>query len=143
MPARTFTLTVLAGAFAVCRLTPEAAIPQWASVGRFFSITRTPEELSIICPAAHVPADVPATTGWRCLKVEGPFAFTETGVLRALAEPLAKADISMLAVATYDTDYLLVQEQQFENALLALAAEGHTIDWESAESQASSSDTKD
>jgi hypothetical protein len=110
MTAQQRTLSVLPERFAICRLAPETPIPHWAtsSEATFLSITRTPDELSIMCPQQHVPAGVTADTDWRCLKLEGPFDLDEPGVLAALVMPLAQAGISVFAVATYDTDYLLV-----------------------------------
>ena len=130
MASRTLTLTVLDDLFAVCRLPASAEVPGWASGGTFVSITRTPDELSVICPAHVVPADVTTSKDWRCLKVEGPFAFEEIGVLHALAGPLAEANISMLAVATYDTDYLLVRASDVSAAIRALTQAGHAVRWQ-------------
>jgi len=116
---------VLPGAYAVCRLAPGAASPRWA-VGDFVSVTTTAEEVSVICAATHVPAEVIAERDWRVLQVIGPLPFTAVGVLAALAAPLAKADLSLLAVATYDTDYLLVKAAALDAARSVLAAAGHT-----------------
>jgi hypothetical protein len=124
-PRRTFALVALPGEFAVCRLEPVAAIPDWAWAGGFASVTRTDDELSLICAQEGVPADTRCDRGWRCLRVEGPFDLAQTGVLAALAVPLAEAGISTLAVATYDTDYLLVRGRDLEAARAALAAAGH------------------
>jgi hypothetical protein len=98
---------VLPGQFAVCRLDRDTPWPVWAR-GSFVSVTATEDELSIVCDAVAVPATITADREWRLLKVVGPFAFTTTGVLASLAAPLAQAGVSLLAIATYDTDYLLV-----------------------------------
>ncbi|RME51034.1 MAG: ACT domain-containing protein [Caldilineae bacterium] len=121
------TLSVLEGEFAVCRLEGEAPIPGWATGHSFFSVTRTPEELSIVCPAASVPPGLRAERGWRCLKVHGPLDFGQTGILHALAEPLAGAGISIFALSTYDTDYLLVKAGDLPAAMAALRGAGHRI----------------
>lgn len=115
---------VLQGTYAVCRLAPDAKRPTWAA-GDFVSVTATVEELSIICPAKLVPADVRAERDWRVLKVAGPFPFDTVGVLAALAAPLAAAKVSVLAVGTFDTDYLLVKADALDAALRALAGAGH------------------
>src|SRR5206468_8549222 len=86
----------------------------------FVSVTRTPDELSIVCPDEAVPPDVEVESGWRALKVPGPIPFDQVGVLAALATPLAAAGISTFAVSTYDTDYVLVREPDLERALAAL-----------------------
>jgi len=115
----------LPGRYAVCRLNAESAVPAWAS-GPFVNITFTADELAIICPAERVPADVRSERDWRVLKLVGPFPFTATGVLASLATPLARAGISLLSVATYDTDYFLIKGDAFEEAIAVLIAAGHT-----------------
>lgn len=116
---------VLPGLYAVCRLGPAEAVPAWAA-GAWVNITFTDDELSIICPADGVPAEVRAERDWRVLKLVGPFPLTTVGVLASLATPLAQAGISLLSVATYDTDYLLVKAQAFTDAVAVLVAAGHT-----------------
>ena len=115
---------------AVCRLDPSAEFPSWAR-GPFVSITRTDEELSIVCDEAAVPDPlpdgIPVERGWRCLKVEGPIPFEVTGVAAALVGPLAEARISVFLLATFDTDYLLVKRELFERAVETLRAAGHTL----------------
>lgn len=117
-------LSILPGRLAVCRLSPDAAVPPWVR-GAFTSITRTADELSVVCDADAVPEDVQAERGWRVLKVEGPIPFELTGVAAALVAPLAEARISVFLLATYDTDYLLLKEESFEHAVEVLRAAGH------------------
>ena len=121
------TLEPVAGEFAVCRLPPDAAIPAWAGSGAFNAITRTVDELSIVCPAAAVPAGIRAARGWRLLKVAGPLDLGAVGVLASITAPLAAAGISLLAVGTFDTDYVLVKAARFDDALRMLAAAGHRV----------------
>ena len=111
--------------YAVCRLSAESLVPAWAA-GPFVNITFTTDELAIICPAEAVPADVRAERDWRVLKLVGPFPFTAVGVLASLATPLAEAGISLLSIATYDTDYFLVKTEVFDRAVAVLVAAGHT-----------------
>jgi hypothetical protein len=115
----------LPGLFAVCRLGADSAVPAWAA-GPFVNITFTPDETAIICPATGVPAGVRAERDWRVLKLVGPFPFTAVGVLASLADPLARAGISLLSIATYDTDYFLVKSEFFDAAVAALVSAGHT-----------------
>jgi uncharacterized protein len=115
----------LPGLYAVARLQPDAAVPGWAA-GPFLNITFTDDELTVICPAEHVPAEVRAERDWRVLKLVGPFPFSAVGVLASLATPLARAGISLLSIATYDTDYFLVKSEMFEDAVAVLVAAGHT-----------------
>jgi len=123
MQKPTLTLTVMPGRWAVCRLDAQAVLPDWAFSGDFFSITRTTDELSMVCSEAGVPEGVLCERGWAGLKVEGPLAFSLTGVLASLAQPLAEAGISIFAVSTYDTDYLLVKVGDLERAVAVLTQE--------------------
>jgi uncharacterized protein len=120
-------LSLLPGTFAVCRFPPETAIPEWSTRGSFFTITRTNDELSIVCEEGLVPAGVQAELGWRCLKLHGPIPFAITGVIAALTRPLADAKISVSAIATYDTDYLLVKADTLDAAAKALRQAGFEV----------------
>jgi len=127
------TLDLLAESLSVLRFAPDANVPEWAlSRESFGSVTRTADELSIVCATTCVPltplhASTTREDGWRALKVVGPFAFTEVGVLLQVAAPLAAAGISILALATFDTDYVLVQQTKLANAIAALRDAGHTV----------------
>jgi hypothetical protein len=121
-------LTLLPGTFAVCRLEAGAAVPTWAAAGMFFSITRTADEQSIACDQAVVPDGVRCEREWRCLKLAGPIPFTAVGVLASLVKPLADAGISVFAISTFDTDYLLVKEMDLAKAAAALRQAGHTVE---------------
>jgi len=121
------TLQPLSGTFAVCRLAPDAPVPTWASAGAFYSVTRAPDELSVVCPEDLVPAGLRAERGWSCLQVEGPLDLSLTGVLASLAQPLAEAGVSVFAVSTFDTDYLLIRDGQLPAALPALTRAGHRV----------------
>ena len=123
----TLTLTVMPGRLVVCRLDPQAAVPDWAFSGDFFSITRTTDELSIVCSESDVPEGVLCERGWVGLKVEGPLDFSLTGVLASLAQPLAEAGLSLFAISTYDTDYLLVKARDLDRAVAVLAEAEHTV----------------
>jgi hypothetical protein len=124
---RPLELSLLPGRFAVCRLDPGSSIPDWALRGEFFSATRTVDELSVVCEEACVPAGVQHQAGWRIVRVRGPLAFSETGVLASLAMPLAETGISLFTVSTFDTDYLLVLSDNVEAAVAALERAGHRI----------------
>lgn len=118
-------LSVLHDRFAVCRLEPDQALTDWALQGGFFSITRTPDELSVVCPERNVPEGLLHEAGWRALVVEGPLNFSLVGVLASLLEPLAKVEVSVFAVSTYDTDYVLVREDALDSAISVLRGAGH------------------
>lgn len=123
-------LTVLEAVLGVCRLEPGGEIPGWACREPFFSITRTSEELSVICPEPQIPEGLRCERGWRAIKLEGPFDFGQIGVLLAIAEPLAEAGISILAQSTFDTDYVLVRAEQLQDAVAALGSAGHRVGFE-------------
>lgn len=126
--SRTFSIGVLPGRFAVCRLAPGAALPDWADAPPWCAIVRTAAELSVVCPAAAVPPGVRHEPGWSALALEGPFAFDEVGVLAAVLAPLAQAGIGVFAVSTFDTDYVLVKAERLDAALEALRTAGHHVD---------------
>lgn len=124
---RSFTLELLAERFAIARLRADSDVPAWAEGGPLVSVTRTPFELSVVCAEAAVPLEVNAQRAFRCLRVLGPLAFSETGVLSSLAQPLARAGVSLFALSTYDTDYLLLADTDLEAGVLALGEAGHVI----------------
>jgi hypothetical protein len=119
-------LRVLPRRLAICRLGPTDIVPSWAA-GEFVSVTRTESELSIVCAEESAPADVTSNRGWRALRVEGVLDFALTGVLASLAQPLAEAAVSIFAVSTFDTDYVLVKEADLMRATEALSAAGHGV----------------
>lgn len=124
---RRFQLSLLPDDFAIVGLPAGADIPGWATQGPFFSVTRTNDELSIMVEESRVPADVPCQGGWRVIKVHGPFMLSEVGVLAALVGPLAAARVSVLTIATFDTDYLLVTSENLAAAVSALERAGHSF----------------
>ena len=130
MMAHSLTLSVLESRLAVCRLDspgPGATLAAWTHATTFFSITRTDDELSIVCDEDVVPEDVVSEPGWRCLAVHGPLEFSMVGVLASLTGPLAEAGISIFALSTYDTDYLLVKQKDLEVTIEVLSGQGHSI----------------
>lgn len=124
---RRFELSLLPARFAIARLAPDAPLPSWATLGPFFSITRTADELSVVTAANNLPTGVSAQAAFRVLKVHGPFALSEIGVVSALAAPLADAKISLFVIATFDTDYLLVSPDQLQAAVATLEKAGHKV----------------
>jgi hypothetical protein len=124
---RTLTLSVMEGRYAIAKFPCDAQIPAWANGSGFFSVTRTQEELSVVTAEASLPAEVDASRGWRMLKVHGPFTFDETGVVAALANPLARVGVGIFVISTFDTDYLLVQHEEIPVAVETLEHAGHRI----------------
>ena len=117
-------LTVMPGKFAIHRFAPDAALPEEVLSSNFLSVTRTDEELSIVCGEGLLLESPRCEVGWSCIKVIGPMNFSLTGILARLAHLLADADISLFALSTFDTDYLLVKTDQLKPAVDALAAGG-------------------
>ncbi len=93
----------------------------------FACVARTPEEVSVVVPEEHAPAGARIEGGWRALRVDGPMDLALTGVLAALSAPLAEAGVPLFAVATFDTDWLLVPGPRLDEALAALRAAGHDV----------------
>ncbi len=123
--------SVLPGNFAICRMPAKAALPAW--VGKAFtSITRTEDELSMVCEERRLPADLDGVEfqferGWVLLKLHGPFPLDAIGVLASVARPLAEAAISLFALTTFDTDYILVKRTHAKQAIAALTLAGHKL----------------
>jgi hypothetical protein len=128
---RKLELELLSELFAIARFDPEAAVPAWAHSSTLVSITRTPEELSVVCREDVVPPSLEAKRGFRCFAVRDPLHFSDTGILESLASPLAAAGISIFAISTNNTDYLLVAADSLGRAVLALTEAGHVVHgWE-------------
>lgn len=117
----------LAGAYSVCRLEPIAEIPRWANGEGFVSISRSDDELSIVCRSLRVPGEVKQDGGWTCYRFVGPFAFDETGIVSAVIGPLADAGIGIFVVSTFDGDHMLIKQAEVTRAEPVLAASGHTL----------------
>jgi hypothetical protein len=148
-PSVKLTLSILPGGFAVCRLAASAPVPDWANAAPptplgFVSITRTADELSIVCPDEAVPSvarpdpsyvseetlsadELRCEPGWKCLKVAGPLDFGLTGIMAGLTGALAAVGVTVFTISTYDTDYLMVRHESLERALRALRLEGYQV----------------
>ena len=120
-------LQLVAGDFSICRLAPDAPIPSWAQSVGFSSITRTADELSVICLSSQVPGGIKTEAGWRLLRFAGTFDFGAIGVLASVTTPLAQAGISLLAIGTFDTDYVLIKATLLNEAARSLTTAGHTL----------------
>jgi hypothetical protein len=124
-------LELLPGSLAVCRLDPGAALPPWALEGAFATVSRTTAELSVICAAGSVPPGIRAEGPFRALRVRGVLDFALVGILARLTGPLAAAGVPLLAVSTFETDYVLVRSEDLDRARAALGEAGHHFDLES------------
>lgn len=121
-------LTVCDQRLAVCRLDGATDIPDWALQGSFFPVTRSTDELSVVCLESLVPKGVRAEGGWRAMRVAGVIEFSVIGVLAGLTVPLAEAGVSVFAISTFDTDYLLVKEHDLGRAVEVLRNAGHVFE---------------
>ena len=121
------TIVIYEKMYAVCQLQPDATVPTWAGGPEFVSITRTAAELSIVCQQDKLPGDVRAEKNRRLMRIEGKLGFELTGVLASVTAPLSKAELSIFAMSTYDTDYLLIADEDLQKAAEMLEAAGHTI----------------
>jgi len=121
------SLRLVQGDYAIARLAADAAFPGWLPAHGLCSITRSSDELSVVCLQEAVPAEVRSDGGWRMLSLLGPFAFDMTGILLQVLAPLAAADIGIFALSTFDTDHVLVKAVHLDAAIAALRAHGHHV----------------
>jgi uncharacterized protein len=119
------TLHLLNDTFTINKLPQFAEIPSILSKGEMCFIFRTDDELTIVCPDYMAPNNVQQELGWRCIRVQGQMKLGEVGVLAAISEPLAEAQVPLYAISTFNTDYVLVMEEHLVNAVQALQKAGH------------------
>lgn len=127
MVEKILTMKLLNGEYGVCRLDKTELIPEWAQNSDFFSITRTSDELSVVCIEDNIPSHVKCEKDWRILKIEGPLDFSLIGILASISTILAQKGISIFAVSTYDTDYILVKNKDIDNAIESLIKERYEV----------------
>lgn len=127
MSEKILTMKLLKERFGVCRLNKKSEIPEWVQNGDFYSITKTMDELSIVCLQDSIPNNVKCEKDWRVLKVEGPLEFSLIGILSSISAILACKKISIFAISTYDTDYILIKDKDIDNAINALSDERYEI----------------
>ena len=121
-------LAILDSEYTVHRFSPESEIPANALTGNFLSITRTDDELSIVCDADIPLNSDKSESGWSCIRVLGPLDFGLTGILAKIASVLAEAEISIFAISTYDTDYILVKKEKLMAAQETLLEAGYIFE---------------
>lgn len=121
-------LKLFAEKYAVCRLNNDSKIPEWIDTKNFYSITKTEDELSVVCSNNNIPSDVKSEKEWRILKILGPLDFSLIGILSKLSGLLAENKISIFAISTYDTDYILIKEKDIENACKILTCNGYEVE---------------
>jgi hypothetical protein len=127
MDSPDWTLIVMDGVFAICRLGGDASIPDWATASDFYSITRSADELSVVCRQETVPEGIRAERDWICLRVSDNVPFSVVGLLASLTGAMAEAGVSVFAISTFDTDYVLVKQKDLAAAVEALRGQGHSV----------------
>jgi hypothetical protein len=120
-------LTVLPGTYGIARFSPEASIPADFTQSFFYTLSKTDQELSLVCEEKYLGAGLKAERGRRLIRVDSTLAFSLTGIVAALAAPLAEAAVSIFSVSTYDTDYLLIRDEDLEKAAAVLERAGHKV----------------
>jgi len=127
MVEKILTMKLIKEKYGVCRINPNELIPEWAQNSDFFSITKTCDELSIVCSQDAIPNDIKCEKDWKILKIEGPLDFSLVGILASISTILAQKGISIFAISTYDTDYILVKNKDIDNAIQALTTERYEV----------------
>ena len=127
MSERALTMKLMDGLYGVCRFNSDEAIPEWVFQSSFYSVTKTLDELSVVCSQDSIPNKIKCEKDWRILRVEGPLDFSLIGILSSISTTLANKGISIFAISTYDTDYILVKDKNIDMAIDALSAEKHEI----------------
>jgi hypothetical protein len=120
-------MKLLKGEYGVCKLDSDSKIPSWSTKGDFFNITKTNDELSLVCDATFVPEGVVCEKDWKVLKILGPLDFALVGILSSISTVLAENGISIFAISTYDTDYILVKEKNLEKTITCLREANYEI----------------
>ena len=118
---------VIDGVFSLCRLAPGDAIPSWALPSSFYTISKTSDELSVVCESLYVPAEVKQDGNWRLLKIASVLNLSLTGITAKFSTTLANADINLCVIATYETDYILVKQEKLQPAITALQHAGFFV----------------
>ena len=127
MIAKQLTLVTLPGRYGICRLEPNEPTPEWGLQGEFSAVTRTAEEISIVCDEAKIPASVLCERGWRLFKIDAVLDFSLVGIVAGISAALAGANIGIFVLSTYNTDYVLVRQPDFVAAAAALRAAGYEV----------------
>ncbi len=125
-------LQILKDVYAVYRFGTDSDIPDWIYDSDFYSITKTKDELSIVCKQNDtIDKELAVNENWRTFKIHGPLDFSLIGIIAEISRILKESNISILTVSTYDTDYILVKSQYLNQAIDSLEFNGHHIVFES------------
>lgn len=121
------SLVLLENVFAVSKLPPDSEIPSWVDGEILTAIIRTKNELSIVCDESYVPKVVLSERGWKALEVVGPLEFSIVGLMADITTSLSEVGVSVFVLSTYDTDYILLKQDQLDKAIHALKQAGYSI----------------
>ncbi|MGL4989655.1 MAG: ACT domain-containing protein [Sarcina sp.] len=127
MVEKILTLKLLKEKYGVCRLQKNDSIPSWAFEGEFYSITKTEDELSVVCLENNITEEIKCEKDWNVLKIEGPLDFSLVGILSKISSALAKNSIRIFAISTYDTDYILVKGKDIDESIEVLINENYDV----------------
>ncbi len=127
METEKLTLIAQPGLYGVCRLSPTEPVPEWSLQGEFFSVTRTAEEISIVCAETHIPSTALCERNWWMFKIAGILDFALVGIVAGISAALTSAQLGIFVLSTYNTDYILVKQADFPAAVAALRAAGHEV----------------
>lgn len=127
MEQKKLKMKLLKDKYGVCRLDKPGPVPNWGIEGEFYSVTKTEDELSIVCVEESTPDNIKCEKDWRVLKVEGPLDFSLVGILSAISGLMAEKSISIFAISTYDTDYILVKDKDLNKAIKALCDDKYEV----------------
>ena len=121
-------LSVLSETFTIHKLSPDASIPEEILKSDNYSVSKTENELSVVCSEVIEVQSLQSSKGWKCIKVAGPLEFNLTGILAGISDILAKENISIFAISTFDTDYILVRTQELSSARITLRLAGYKFE---------------
>ena len=125
MDSTKIVLSILEETYIIHKLDQSTNLPEGLNESEFYSLSNSREELSLVCPEQILIQSENSSPNWKCLKVAGPLDLKLTGILAGLSDTLEKAKISIFAISTFETDYLLIQEQVLETAKTALESAGY------------------
>ena len=126
MDSTKIVLSILEETYIIHKLDQSTNLPEEQLIEcEFYSLSNSQEELSLVCPEQILIQSENSSPNWKCLKMAGPLDLNLTGILAGLSDTLAKAKISIFAISTFETDYLLIQKQSLKAAKNALISQGY------------------
>ena len=128
MASVNLVLSMLSETFTIHKLSPDASIPEEILKSNFYSVSKTEKELSLVCSEVFEFQSLQSSNGWKCIKVKGPLDFNLTGILASISDILTRGKISIFAISTFDTDYILVKSQEVSLARKKLKKAGYKFE---------------